>query len=231
LAKCLMKGMLVKSNVRAKMSKRVRKMLRKTSPMYPEKAYVGHRDGAYIRRIPFEFTFIEWVEWWEKHLGPDWLTKRGCGGGKYVMARIADKGPYSPGNVRCILHEDNARERGPNGAAPRGENSWSAKLTNAQVLLLYKDQRPWDELAVAYGITPHNVQQIKNGRTWNSVTGHPKFIIKHRSRGYLTEKQVKELFLDPSPNAALARKYDVCDATVHNIKNRKTWRHVTDQAK
>ena len=153
---------------------------------YPERAYVGHRDGAYYRKIPFSFTFPEWVKWWEDHLGPDWLKKRGTHKGQYVMARKLDKGPYSVENVECLLHEDNSRAKGPNGTAPRGENIWAAKLTNAEALAIYKDPRPWDEIGTVFKITTHNVQQIKNGRTWNSVTGHPKWIIKHRVPKTLT---------------------------------------------
>ena len=203
------------------------KKVRRTESMYPEKAYVGHREGAFIRNIPFLFTFQEWVAWWVLQLGPDWLQRRGCGRGKYVMARVADKGPYASWNVKCILHEDNLRERGPNGTAPRGENAWCAKLTNCEVLALYKDERPWEVLAKAYKITLHNVQQIKNGRTWNSVTGHPKWVIKHRSQTYLKEEQVKEVYLDPSSYAILAKRYGISPATVHNIKMRKTWKQLT----
>lgn len=63
------------------------------------------------RGIKFQFTYEEWVAWWEKHLGPDWFEKRGPQFNKYVMARYGDKGPYAPWNVKCILAGENIDER------------------------------------------------------------------------------------------------------------------------
>jgi|SRR6185369_15376265 len=75
-------------------------------------AYYNHLAKARRRGIPFEFTFEEWVNWWEDHLGGNWFKKRGSHKGQYVMARFNDAGPYTPKNVKCILCTENASEGG-----------------------------------------------------------------------------------------------------------------------
>lgn len=59
----------------------------------------------------FHFSFDEWVLWWEKELGPDWLQKRGRRQGQFCMARFRDFGPYEIGNVKCVTSSQNASER------------------------------------------------------------------------------------------------------------------------
>jgi len=71
------------------------------------------RNNARRRQIVFEFSFEEWINWWEKQLGKRWFEKRGIGKSKYQMARFNDKGPYAVWNVKCITHSQNLSERKP----------------------------------------------------------------------------------------------------------------------
>lgn len=73
-------------------------------------AFLGHRRRAHKRLLVFEFEYDEWKQWWEKHLGPNWLELRGTRKNQYVMARYYDAGPYAAHNVKCILASDNSRE-------------------------------------------------------------------------------------------------------------------------
>ena len=73
--------------------------------------YTQQKRNAKGRSIEFDFTYEEWCLWWKKHLGDDWMKKRGCRKGQYVMARYYDDGPYSAYNVKCILAEHNHLER------------------------------------------------------------------------------------------------------------------------
>lgn len=45
-------------------------------------------------------------------------------------------------------------------------------------------------------------------------------------RSKLTDEQVRAIRADPRPNVAICQEYGVCNATVSNIKNRRTWTHV-----
>ena len=77
--------------------------------------YCSQKSHAKKRGIEWQFTFEEWVKWWEDNLGPDWMQKRGCTQGKHQMARNGDKGPYAPWNVQCLTHEQNRKDAAKNG--------------------------------------------------------------------------------------------------------------------
>lgn len=69
--------------------------------------YRKHKNGANRRGIDFLFTFEEWFKIW---MDSGHWHERGRKKGQYVMARFGDKGPYAIGNVKIILHEENASE-------------------------------------------------------------------------------------------------------------------------
>lgn len=73
-------------------------------------AYINHYRRSVKRGIEFQFSFDDWVAWWEEHLGPDWLWMRGSYGNQYVMARYYDDGPYAAHNVKCITASKNCAE-------------------------------------------------------------------------------------------------------------------------
>jgi len=85
--------------------------------------FTVQKCNAKDRGIEFHFTFKKWVAWWEKHLGPKWLSKRGRAKTKFVMARKEDKGAYEPSNVICITVSQNASE-----ASARKEHSVQSRL-------------------------------------------------------------------------------------------------------
>lgn len=68
------------------------------------RAFRAHRDNARARGIAFQFTFAEWLAWWETD---GRLANRGRGRDNFVMARKGDAGPYSPGNVYCATQAQN----------------------------------------------------------------------------------------------------------------------------
>lgn len=72
--------------------------------------YYHHKASAKQRGIGFFFTFEEWVSWWEKQLGPDWLSLRGVTKDSYCMTRRNDSGPYIAGNVECKTVSQNSRD-------------------------------------------------------------------------------------------------------------------------
>lgn len=72
--------------------------------------YLGHRDRAKKRGIPFLMTLKEWINEWETALGTHWRQLRGRGANKFCMARFGDKGPYKVGNVKIVTNAQNARE-------------------------------------------------------------------------------------------------------------------------
>jgi len=69
--------------------------------------YRHHKNLAKGRNIPFELTFIEWWNIWQK--SGKW-EQRGRKRGQYVMSRFNDIGPYAINNVEIKTQEDNFRE-------------------------------------------------------------------------------------------------------------------------
>jgi hypothetical protein len=75
----------------------------------PRDAYDAFRQqvrNAKSRGIPFLFEPLDWWEWWQTD--NRWL-RRGNGSGLYAMGRIGDIGAYEPGNVECVMHNQNSR--------------------------------------------------------------------------------------------------------------------------
>ena len=136
----------------------------------PERlAFLGHRFGAKKRGLGFDFTYEQWVGWWEKHLGPDWFTLRGTGTGQYVMARFGDKGPYSVENVRCATGTQNRKE-----GLHRKDRGY-AKLTEEQVRVIYLKVKSGPRgtamrMAEQFRVTDRTVRDIARKLTWGHVT-------------------------------------------------------------
>jgi hypothetical protein len=65
-------------------------------------AFNKHKLHAKLRGISFEFSYDQWLEWWETELEKcSSRAKRGSRRLNYGMCRYFDRGPYSPGNVYC----------------------------------------------------------------------------------------------------------------------------------
>ncbi len=140
-------------------------------------AFRAHKCGATTRGIEFEFSFDEWVSWWEGALGPQWQKKRGCKRDQFCMARAEDKGPYAPWNVKCILHEDNVSEKAINNTAAYGTRVNTNKLTEAQVISIFYDQRRNRDIATEYGVDYTLVWLIKKKKKcWK------RLLVGHRIR-------------------------------------------------
>jgi len=57
-----------------------------------------------------------------------------------------------------------------------GEQQSNTKLTNEAVLLIYSHKAKTKKIAEGFGISTHAVLDIKSGRTWWHITGHPRHI-------------------------------------------------------
>lgn len=129
-------------------------------------AQVGH---CRARGIPFEFSFQEWVKWWEDHLGPDWLLRRGRKKKQFCMARKYDSGSYVEPNVMCILNEVNGSDRARNGTAGGGTKG-NAKLTEQQVKDIFFARGSNSRVATLFNVSPSTVSYIKRRIIWREIT-------------------------------------------------------------
>lgn len=78
--------------------------------------YVQQRSKALDRGIPFNLTYEEWWDIWQK--SGKW-EQRGRKLGQYVMSRYNDKGAYEIGNVFIQLHSKNIIEGNLGRKIPR----------------------------------------------------------------------------------------------------------------
>lgn len=69
-------------------------------------------------------------------------------------------------------HADNMRDKADKGrvVVPVGERSNLSKLTEADVLQIYKSIASARDLADRYGVTPQNVYAIRSGKSWAWLT-------------------------------------------------------------
>lgn len=87
----------------------------------PKGRYAQHREHARQRGIEWRFTFESWWRKWQR--SGKW-EKRGNKKGEYIMARIADRGPYSDENTIIVRSETNAYAVGiSSGYFPRSSSS------------------------------------------------------------------------------------------------------------
>lgn len=73
----------------------------------PFRQFQQQRRNSRDRGIPWQLTFGEWWEIWQK--SGKW-PERGRGASGYVMARHGDKGAYAVGNVKIIHATQNQSE-------------------------------------------------------------------------------------------------------------------------
>jgi len=131
-------------------------------------AWQAHKTDAKQRGIPFYFKFESWVAWWEKELGPNWQNLRGCRRGQYVMARLADKGPYHPRNVRCVLAEINQLEY--NMLRKPQTRNQRPKLSKNTVVEIFKSSLTHSELAAIHNVAKYQVAYIKRRKYYRTYT-------------------------------------------------------------
>ena len=77
-------------------------------------------------------------------------------------------------NPSCLSWEtevENQRDRLRDGTDSRGEKQWLSKLTEDQVLAIYRDPRTQQAIAEKYGVSQGTVSAIKNGYNWSWLTG------------------------------------------------------------
>lgn len=191
------------------------------------KAFLHQIKTAKERGIRFYFKFEEWVKWWENHLGPRWFELRGRCGGKYVMARVGDKGSYTWWNVECVLFEDNCRARKVNNTTAYGERQHLAKITSKIAKKIFLAKGNTYELGKRFGVSRDIVQRIKTGKTWCRATNGLGEAPRLKNRR-LNNKIAASIFMESGSVGSIARKFNRSYPTVWDIKHKKIWVKATE---
>lgn len=135
----------------------------------PRVAYNDQKKSALKRGVEWQFTFEQWLRWWETELGYNWFKLRGHHTGEYVMARNGDKGPYEASNVRCILVENNHNEYNFNKSSSLGK-SHRSRLSSKLVTAIYKANGSYKDIAKYYKLDVHSVHRIKCAKCYVAIT-------------------------------------------------------------
>lgn len=116
------------------------------------------------------------------------------------------------------------------------ESNNMSRLTKAMVIEIRSlyPKKSTVELGKIYKISPGNIRNAINGKTWKSVPGAKKLITYNRAQGEkmgrskLTSDQVIEIRLKyPNKNGPqLAKEYGVGHAMIYNIVKGKNWVHI-----
>jgi hypothetical protein len=77
----------------------------------------------------------------------------------------------NPRHLRWATDAENATDRVVDGTENFGERQGRSKLTEAQVLQIFRDERNHSEIAAAYGVSRSHVSSIKRGDSWSWLTG------------------------------------------------------------
>lgn len=141
--------------------------------------FVAQRKAAKRRGIMWLFTFDEWVSWWRRELGHNWLFLRGKQRHQYVMARKGDKGAYVPWNVIAILASQNVSDQVKNGTRGEDIKRGRSGSLNAKAILTEKDipnirfdlnkKMKIVEIAEKYKVSIYTIYSIRQGKTWGHV--------------------------------------------------------------
>lgn len=135
----------------------------------PYNAFTIQKRLALKRGLGWQFTFEEWVAWWEANLGPDWFKKRGHHTDEYVMARRGDVGPYAASNVRCALVQENHNDYNFNKPSSLGIPH-RGRLRPDVVKAIYVSNDVYREIAKRYGLNVHMVHRVKCQKSYKAIT-------------------------------------------------------------
>lgn len=91
----------------------------------------------------------------------------------------ANQAAHRCGNRKCVnpkhlywaTEQQNSDDKFPHGSVRRGSHAPCAKLTEAQVLKILRDDRPSKEVAADYACAARSIRAIREGKTWSWLTG------------------------------------------------------------
>jgi len=143
--------------------------------------------AEHIARVDFGDECIEWpFSKKGKGYGQFFIGNKKCTGAhQYVLTQLSDhpklkgmecahscanKACVNPNHLRWATSAENKADNLLHGTHNRGERQGQSKLTEAQVLEIYKDPRPQREIAKDYAVQQMAISRIKTGETWGWLT-------------------------------------------------------------
>lgn len=113
-----------------------------------------------------------------------------------------------------------------------GESNNAAKLTEEQVSAILIDPRPHPVLAHEYRVTAGAISSIKLKRRWQHIDIDPVKSVRSDNSGRrgvsdnITPEIVRVIRLSLDKGVELAKRYNVTQQTICDIKKYRSWTHV-----
>lgn len=143
-------------------------------------------------------------------------------------------------NLEWATHSENTRHAFRIGLfkSRKGEANANSRLSNKEVMRIYKSKMKTKDLVIKFGVSISVIQQIKNGYIWESVTGHKfvKGVIPDKNgekhpNSKLTNSKVKRIYLSNGVQSKIAKKYSVAQSLISLIRTGAIWSHITKDFK
>lgn len=155
------------------------------------------------------------------------------------VLHLCDNPPcYRYDHLRIGSHAENMADCAAKGRFARGERVGRAVLTSSDVDEIRSSHASGESqqsLAARFGVTNPHISRIVRGLTWQH-THQPVADASHQRHGNakLTRDQVIDIrarYAAGQPKRSIARDLGINRATVVNVINGRTWRHVaTDES-
>lgn len=141
------------------------------------------------------------------------------------------KGDNRIENLAWGTHLDNFFDKKKNGGVPT-ENRKIWALKEKDVLSIYKSNETHMVLAEKFGVSVTTIHRVKTKKFYKDFLSKYKPPKREREgkfwRAKLTEKQVIAIFYDTRCQEIIAKDYPVERKTISNIKNKKHYKHITE---
>jgi len=132
----------------------------------------------------------------------------------------------NPSHLFLGTNKDNSVDASRKGRLQRGERHTGSKLTEKQVLEIYKMKGTLKTIANKYKVNPHTIFDIKNRKTWKWLTKNITPIIENHNIK-LTNEQVLEIYVTKGTCKVVGRNFGISPQAVSSIRNGTSWSWLT----
>jgi len=113
------------------------------------------------------------------------LANGPIGDDAFVLHNCDNPACVNPAHMRLGTHEDNMHDKIVRSRVPAGECHYNSSINKDQALeivRLFSDGKTGKEVMEITGLSKGVIYNVKYGKSWNTVTGLPRYKYKSRSK-------------------------------------------------